>query len=215
MFNKIFCIGFNKTGTSSMHRLFGELGLQAWHGFYSHLPVSDPLFSRFRCFSDGDQHDFAALDSAFPGSKFIVTTRPLEDWLISRIRHVEYRRSIGSTGPMREEYEADPERAVAQWIERRLRYHRQVQQYFLDREHDLLLVDICARPAAAASLARIMSFLGIETPPGLLLPHENSHAGRHTPDSIPVRDNGKIRQEILRALQATGLGAECLRSVFP
>jgi len=29
MFNKIFCIGFNKTGTSSLHKLFEELGLKS------------------------------------------------------------------------------------------------------------------------------------------------------------------------------------------
>jgi hypothetical protein len=98
-FNKVFCIGCNKTGTSSMHRLFTELGLRSFHGYYSHIPVNDPLFREYQCFSDGDQHDFALLDRSFPGSKFIVTTRPLDDGLVSRIRHVEMRRSLGATGP--------------------------------------------------------------------------------------------------------------------
>ena len=101
MFNKVFCIGFNKTGTSSMDRLFTELGLKSFHGYYSHIPVTDPLYRDYQCFSDGDQHDFALLDRTFPGSRFIVTTRPLDDWLVSRIRHVEQRRRLGATGPMR------------------------------------------------------------------------------------------------------------------
>ncbi len=77
-FSKVFCIGFNKTGTSSMHRLFTELGLRSFHGYYSHIPVTDPLYREFDCFSDGDQHDYALLDRTFPGSRFIITTRRLD-----------------------------------------------------------------------------------------------------------------------------------------
>ncbi len=66
MFNKIFCIGFNKTGTSSMHQLFLDLGLRSYHGYYSHFPVMDPIFGQFQCFSDGDQHPFEQLDRAYP-----------------------------------------------------------------------------------------------------------------------------------------------------
>ena len=84
MFNKIFCIGFNKTGTSSMHQLFLDLGLRSYHGIYSHFPIEDPIFGRFECFSDGNEHPFEQLDQTYPGSRFIVTTRALDDWLVSR-----------------------------------------------------------------------------------------------------------------------------------
>lgn len=113
MFNKVFCIGFNKTGTSSIHQLFLELGLRSYHGYYSHFPVGDPLFKQFQCFSDGDEHPFELLDRSYPGSRFIVTTRRLDDWLVSRIRHIEERRRLGATGPMRMEYDANP--VVAVW----------------------------------------------------------------------------------------------------
>ncbi len=215
MFNKLFCIGFNKTGTSSMHRLCGELGLRSWHGYYSHLPVSDPVFRQFQCFSDGDQHDFTTLDRTFPGSRFILTTRPLEDWLISRIQHIEYRRSIGASGPMREAYEASPAQAVTQWIECRLRYHRQVQQYFLGRDADLLIIDLCNPALAAESLGRIVKFLGVAPPAGLALPHENSRLGRQVPQAARVRERGEIHEEVQHALRRVGLESDCGRSVFP
>ncbi len=75
MINKIFCIGFNKMGTTSMHVLFKKLGLKSWHGYYSHIPLTKPQFKRFQCFSDGDQHPFEAMDAAFPGSRLILMTR--------------------------------------------------------------------------------------------------------------------------------------------
>jgi hypothetical protein len=209
MFNKVFCIGFNKTGTSSMHRLFTELGLVSFHGYYSHIPVTDPLYAAYQCFSDGDQHDFGLLDRTFPGSRFILTTRRLGDWLASRIRHVELRRSFGATGPMREEYEADPRAAVRSWIERRLSYHRRVADYFASRPGTLLVVDICSGADPIASAATIAAFLGLPLPAGLSLPHENAQRSR------AVRDKAEIRGEVQAALADLTLPAEWLEARFP
>lgn len=214
MFNKVFCIGFNKTGTSSMHRLFLDLGLRSFHGYYSHIPVSDPLYAGYQCFSDGNEHDFALLDRTFPGSRFILTTRRLDDWLASRIRHVEHRRSIGATGPMREEYDAGPRQALQAWVGRRHHYHERVRQYFGGREADLLVIDICGGEEQD-SLARILGFLGLPARPGLALPHENPREGRGAVASGPVRSREAVRADVDQALRDSGLPAAAGATVFP
>ncbi len=211
-FNKVFCIGFNKTGTSSMDRLFRGLGLRSFHGYYSHIPVSDPLYAGYQCFSDGDQHDFALLDRTFPGSRFIVTTRPLGDWLASRIRHVELRRTLGASGPMRQEYDADPRTAVRAWIQRRLEYHRRVADYFAARPGTLLVLDICTRPDPAATCAAITDFLGLPRRPDLTLPHENA---QRAPREAGVRTREEVLAEAVAALEDLGLPPGQLTAVFP
>jgi len=215
MINKIFCIGFNKTGTSSMHRLFMSLGLSSWHGYYSHLPVTDPIFHQFQCFSDGDLHDFELLDKTFPRSKFILTTRPLSDWLVSRIRHIEHRRSVGATGPMREEYEANPELAVRLWIEQRLRYHERVQHYFKERESDLLIIDICNSKTAASCIREIIEFLEQPERPELSMPHENANSADLKAPSSRVREKSQVLDEVMVAFRALRLDPDKYNSSFP
>ncbi len=210
MFNKIFCIGFNKTGTSSLHQLFLVLGLRSLHGYYHKLPVTDPLFAAYQCFSDGNGHDFALLDRSFPGSRFILTSRPLEDWLVSRIRHVEQRRAAGQTGPMRREYEADPVHALERWITQRLDFHRRAVAQFAGRPADLLVVDLCSGADPEGTLATLLGFLGLPARPGQRLPHENaqSSVGGGRPES-------EVRAEVRARLREAGLAPAQWQAVFP
>lgn len=215
MINKVFCIGFNKTGTSSMHQLFLDLGLRSYHGYYSHFPVTDPIFGAFQCFSDGDQHPFELLDSTFPASRFILTTRRLDDWLVSRIRHIEYRRSIGATGPMRQEYEAAPQAALREWIRRRLDYHRRVASYFSGRDGDLLVIDICGGADGPSSAQAIARFLGIQAGPDIDLPHENARDDETESAGAARRPKDEVRAEVRMALDDFGLEPDKHASVFP
>lgn len=215
MFNKVFCVGFNKTGTSTLHQLFLDLGLTSWHGYYSHIPVGDPLFAAYQCFSDGNEHDFELLDQTFPGSRFIATSRRLDDWLVSRIRHVEQRRLIGATGPMRQEYEADPVAAVGRWVSTRRDYHQRLAAYFAARPGDLLAIDLCRGTDPDGVLAATTRFLDITPPPGLRLPHEN--AGRSPEAAVAgvLRTKAEVRAEVLTRLGELGLSEAEQRSVFP
>jgi hypothetical protein len=220
MFNKVFCIGFNKTGTTSLHRLLTAFGLKSWHGFYSHIydtQVEAPLFQQYQCFSDGELHDFQLLDRSFPGSKFILTTRPFDEWLVSRIRHVENRRIVGGTGPMRREYDASPSVAVKAWIEDRLRHHGHVAQYFSTRRNDLLVINICDNRDRERPVKKIAHFLGIEPPDGMVLPHEN--VTTDSPEDIEskkvLRKKAEVLEEVRGAFREMDLPAELLKSVFP
>jgi hypothetical protein len=99
-FRKVFCIGLNKTGTTSLEAFFrslgyrvgeqarGELLIDAWSvrnfkpiislstsaDFFQDIPFSCP-------------YTYQALDTAFAGAKFILTVRDNEDqWCDSMIR---------------------------------------------------------------------------------------------------------------------------------
>ncbi len=118
---KIFCIGFNKTGTTSLESLLDTNGLRAApqpiferniltyfnqtpeayinlikhfsksYQFYQDIPFSLPNF-------------YKILDKEFPNSKFILTIRDNEDeWYDSLIRF--YKQSFPSfTSPQQIEY---------------------------------------------------------------------------------------------------------------
>lgn len=179
---KVFCIGFNKTGTSSIHSLFIQLGKTSFHGLYNEWKSDDPRFSQYQCFSDGERHNFRELDKAFPGSKFVLTSRGLSDWLVSRIRHTEIRRTVNKTGWMRKEYESNPQLAVKNWIDRRAPYFSSVCSYFENRPDDLLKLNICDSPNQQNEVLRLLEFLNIDSKSVPELPH--------------VRDSDKITQNL-------------------
>jgi len=111
---KIFVIGFNKTGTTSVDKALEELGYKRgnqklfeylskgyWDGkgidrivefckyydYFQDLPFSTPEV-------------YKLLDKAFPGSKFILTVRDSDDqWLVSMKRY--YGKSVNPNNPER------------------------------------------------------------------------------------------------------------------
>ena len=174
---KVFCIGFNKTGTTSMHGLFRAMGLRSYHGVYSDLANAGafdaPLFTQYDCFSDGEAHDFVGLDHAFPESKFILLTRSLERWLVSRMKHVHIRRSKGKGGPMRREFESDPEQALRNWIRRRFDYHEKARTYFADRPEDFREINVCDHADPDRVAEELTVFLGIDVDRAISIPRNN------------------------------------------
>ena len=65
--NKIFCIGFNKTATTAIHKFFKRNNLKSFHN----SKWSDENLNKYRCFSDnGDLHDFEELDKKYPDRLF-------------------------------------------------------------------------------------------------------------------------------------------------
>lgn len=107
----LFIIGFNKTGTTSLHRLFQKAGLRSVHwdegklakAMIENVLNSKPVFAgydqKFEVFSDlvyrTDSFWFEGnslfwhMDSDYQGAKFLYNTRNMEDWLTSRCRHSE------------------------------------------------------------------------------------------------------------------------------
>lgn len=85
---KVFVIGFNKTGTTTMKRALGEMGYmvasesEAKPLFHDWVKRDFKPIVRFCRFAEAFQdspfsfpYTFIALDQAYPGSKFILTVR--------------------------------------------------------------------------------------------------------------------------------------------
>jgi tetratricopeptide (TPR) repeat protein len=97
---KIFCIGANKTGTTTMLKVFEDLGLIAGDQAQAEMLVFDWARQDFRrlirycqsaeAFQDAPfsfSGTFQAMDEAFPGSKFILTVRNnADEWYESLVR---------------------------------------------------------------------------------------------------------------------------------
>jgi len=97
---KVFCIGANKTGTTTLESVFGSLGLIVGSQEQAELFLHDWARQDYRriiryCESAEAFQDvpfsfhgaFRAMDEAFPGSKFILTVRNTADeWFESLVR---------------------------------------------------------------------------------------------------------------------------------
>lgn len=137
---KVFAIGFNKTATTSLTSILQQFGLKTLHHGTWHHWIRDKKFSnfsRYDAFTDGQQKDFRLLDNLYPGSKFILNTRPLKDWLISRWCHVQ----VNKTTNRSRWQNNDPEH-VAAWALERDDYHMDVLDYFKNRKNDFVLLDL-------------------------------------------------------------------------
>jgi Sulfotransferase domain len=152
---KIFCIGLNKTGTVSLHEALVILGYRSLHwggpetrrAVRRALEEGKPLLTyvsdEYDVFSDLEDvtYNFDLADRQYPASKFILTTRALDDWLESRRRHVEWNQQQRARGTYRGGWlEVDIEGWTADYRE----HDASVRSFFADRPNDLLVIDITA-----------------------------------------------------------------------
>jgi hypothetical protein len=125
---KVFVIGFNKTGTSSFYKLFCLNRLASQHSTSWNL-------DKYQCFSDGGSyHNFEKLYARYPDSLFILNTRSLEDWLISRFLH-GCRFSAKWANPVGKDL-------IEQWVTHRRKYQRRVLEWFSKYPEQLCVVSI-------------------------------------------------------------------------
>jgi hypothetical protein len=183
---KVFVIGFQRTGTTSVGAALETLGYHLGGAFGGGTPRGTPLplpltqakladaARAFALRADAFEDNpwpvvFREMDAAFPGSKFILTRRDPASWIDSMVRH------FGQ--------EADPMRSyiyghgapVGHETEYLCRYQRHIDEvlgYFAGRPQDLLVVnldrwtweDLCGflnKPVPAAPLP----YIAAEAPP--------------------------------------------------
>lgn len=191
---KVFGIGLSRTGSTSLAEALTILGYRAIH--FPADPVTQREYSRF--FADPgqtltlsllDRYDavtdtplpcvYQQLDRAYPGSKFIWTTRDKESWL--RSCELWWARAVvpfmendhkGFLGPfMRLAAEVTYGTAYfdATLFSQAYDAHMdEVPRYFRGRDSDLLALNICA----GEGWARLTPFLG-STAPDREFPHRN------------------------------------------
>lgn len=151
---KVICIGWHKTGTTTMGDALLELGYSV---LGARVDLADPLLAGnsklaldqaapYSALQDVPWNAlFRELDQAFPGSRFILTTRDENKWLNSAVRH------FGSR---------DYDTPIFQWLygaarisgneqrylERYRRHNQEVMEYFRDRPDDLLVFNLEENP---------------------------------------------------------------------
>jgi hypothetical protein len=148
---KVFNIGLNRAGTTSLTTALGLLGYRALHFHHAGQRLYDLVVAnhrrRYRLFDGLDddydafsdfagQNFYRALDKQYPGSKFILTWRDLTSWLDSRERKV--RHNITRPGYRYAFRTVDR----AGWQRERETYLADLERYFADRPGDLLIIDI-------------------------------------------------------------------------
>ncbi len=134
---KVFCIGVNKTGTTSLNKALGILGYRNihWpiHGNSEQNRLLDYIRSSyFDAYSDYPiPKHYREIDKAFPNSKFILTIRDIPSWQKSAVKYFR-------DTPWELEGEAGLKRKTDYVIH----HNSSVQNYFKDRPDDLLVMNI-------------------------------------------------------------------------
>lgn len=184
---RIFGIGMHKTGTTSLHHALKILGLDSAHWpsagwakkiwremntegrsvtLERHHAVCDlPISNLYR-----------KLDAAYPGSKFILTTRNEQAWLESVRRHWS-----PETNPYRHQWDTDPFTHIihnaiygrtsfhpATFLKAFRRHNARVLEFFKDRPEDLLILDV-DQPQSWELLCNFLN----EPMPVVAYPHAN------------------------------------------
>ncbi len=204
---RVFCIGWHKTGTSTLGMALVKLGYSV---VGARLDMVHPLrrgdinevldvAAQFDALQDVPWATlYAELDERFPDSRFILTVRDEQAWLRSALRH------FGETDiPMHEWLYGDGQMAgnEAIYLERFRRHYADVKKYFKAREQDLLVLNL----AAGEGWKEICQFLD-QTVPGEPFPHTNK-----SPHSYNAKDKARaflrsrVPLQIRRAVFATKL----------
>jgi hypothetical protein len=181
---RVFGIGLNKTGTTSLHEALTILGFRSLHdggpdvhnavkrAIDDGAPLLSNLDQRFDAFSDIGllSRRFRMLHSQYPGSHFVLTLRPVDAWVDSRRRHVERNLALKAAG----EYDGtflvvDEPKWIREWDEHLQRVHT-----FFGGRADFLEIDLTERP----EWGPLCRLLGVGEPL-LPFPWVNRDATRH------------------------------------
>lgn len=186
---KVFCIGFHKTGTSSLGKALEDLGFRVCGPVEVHNPaishsaldIVRPYLERFDAFQDNPWPLFyRELDLAFPGSRFIHTIRDADDWFASAERHFGT-----NTTPMRRWIygQGAPVGNRDAYVGRYRQHNREVSTYFAKRRDDYLRIDLCK----GAGWPEVCEFLNApqpDTPFPWIRPQSAEGTASESPKSV-------------------------------
>ena len=172
----------NKTGTSSLHAALLDLGFNSiHHGPPNYQSLSEHTeeakkireeinrrkregekllghIKEYDAFSDIGPIvvNFEILDIQYPNSKFIYTQRDTDDWIASRIKHVERNRKNVARGIYKTNFVNVEE---SKWRKSKSSHYKRVKQYFSSRSNDILYINICE----GEGYEKLCPFLGKDT----------------------------------------------------
>ena len=166
--NRIFNIGLNRAGTTSLTEALALLGIRAVHHKHGDARLYDIMRSniegrrpvlagldQYDAFSDFGGRDFYQyLDRQYPYSKFILTTRELGSWLDSRERKVA--KNLASPHYHYSFKSVDREG----WTKHRADYLADLDRHFRGRPGEFLVINI----PAGEGWEKLCPFLGVPVP---------------------------------------------------
>ena len=157
---KVFCIGFNKCGTTSLDELFRALGYHSLHSTAWGDTTRHLIHYRYECFTDAVPDDFRVLDRRFPASKYILQVRALDMWVVSRLAHIQ--RDVAKGRDYAQPGWVDADESIGYWLAQRQAHHRAVLDHFATQPERLLVVNVCSEPDWEP---RVAAFVGASAPP--------------------------------------------------
>lgn len=188
----ILGIGLNKTGTRSLADALRELGFRTLHrgdraasaavedDLAHGRPPLTGLGADFDAYFDVEAivREFARLDAAYPTARFILTTRDLDGWLLSRERHVRGNQERAARG----EYDGDfLEVDLDAWSQEFADHHRRVRDHFRGRD------DLLEYQVGVDGWEPLASFLDVDVP-RTPFPHRNRRGeGTYRPTTPATR----------------------------
>lgn len=154
---KIFGIGLSKTGTTSLTEALNNLGYKAKH-FPSvrYIPfitwhIKERYLIKYNALTDITVTAFyKELDKRFPGSKFILTVRDIDDWLESCRDYYRYKKPIITLPPkiikLRLQIYGSIKFNKEKFEKAYYDHIKDVKDYFKERKEDLLVLNLCKNP---------------------------------------------------------------------
>lgn len=167
---KVFCIGFQKTGTTTLETCLQILGYNVTSIFGKHTPVEQMrrefVAEGLRIASQVDAVQdmpwpllYRELDTHYPGARFILTLRSEDAWWRSILGHFGSR-----VAPLQQLTYGDGHGAPlgneALYRQVYRDHNRGVLAYFADRPGDLLVLDL----SKEATWKPLCDFLGEDVP---------------------------------------------------
>jgi hypothetical protein len=196
---RVFCIGWHKTGTTTLGLALIKLGYSV---LGCRLDMVHPLRAgntetvldlagRFDALQDVPWAAlYRELDDRFPGSRFILTVREEQKWLESAARHfrdvnIPLHEWLYGTGRLIGN--------EALYLERYREHNSAVKVYFRNRKEDLLIMNL----ERGDGWETLCTHLNCKAPAGVF-PHENKATHRMSPKERFKRRAMKIVSPWLR-----------------
>jgi hypothetical protein len=198
---KVFCVGFQKTGTTSLRDALGQMGYKVASVYAGDVSLEEmravyvamglELAKQYDAVQDMPWPlIFRELDAAFPGSKFILTERDPDRWYKSITGHFGAGVSPRQQLTYGDDY-GTPVGNEAHYRAVYLAHNAAVKDYFAGRPDDLLVMDL----EKGHGWNELSAFLGLKNAPTGPFVHTNSAADRQ---KLSYRAKQKLRRIKLR-----------------
>jgi len=235
--DKVFFLGPMKTGTTSLSKLFTERGYKTCHGecagetwstmTYAHKADSKSLRDHDAFMDHGDHTDFEWLNQTYPTARFVLNTRSLRNWVVSKADHMRRKRVSAGCPPWGSDCAKDPHGFVSnsnttirRWIISQAEHQRRVLDFFngsRSLRNRFVVVDVEGQ--SARSLNLLLDWVTrsdvstrkttdpVRTPKSVPL----SHAVHHTeaPDANSNAHSSDTRTRVTDVLRSLRVPASC------